>query len=150
MTRFKRTVSVLGIAVILAFGLTLAGSGHGFGPTPALAVGCYAHTCEGYWPWDKGCQYDAYVVDQKSGSDFTVYLWYSSACNANWGTLQYPACSNYIHGVDITSRDGAYYPNSAPACYGNGWQGTDMVDGRYAAQACGERGTEIPACTGWW
>ena len=147
MIHLKKALYVVAITSVLAFTVTVSGVHLGGNNISAAAVGCRADGCLGLWPWNEGCQYDAYVVHQASAGDFTVFLWYSPACVANWGTIQYPACASTIHGVDAHNDWGEYTNSSAPACDGSGWGATNMVNGQPLAWACGEEGSSIGICT---
>jgi hypothetical protein len=82
--------AILTLTVALFLG-SIIGSARVVGnATPALAAGCYGHTCEGQSPISTGCymDQDPRAVDLEPAQNgmpaFDIYHYFSAACQASW------------------------------------------------------------------
>lgn len=104
----------------------------------AVAPFCSGVTCNGKNPQGTNCQNSAYRVfgyGYPIGTNWgTVELWYSPACNANWGR----AYSNFGQTGVWLEQNGRQYPvgGKPVACSGNTcWSA--MRNGTPTTRACG-------------
>jgi Protein of unknown function (DUF2690) len=113
---------------------------------PATAAGCYASGCNGLDPHLTGCDATASTVDHATywstsqGEYLTIYLRYSTACDANWAAIS-PAPASWQFKVENTL--GNYWVETV-GYRSSYWYG-NMVNGSVLARACFLNGV----CTGY-
>jgi hypothetical protein len=129
-------------------------------PNPALAAECSGESCDLVYPyldysyaylagigWSNCANEGAWAVETEYGDNFSITLWYSNDCNANWGRIQFRVGSG-LHDVGVHSASPAWNDNSHEVDSSTGDSSTYMVDGSYLAQACGDDAWGV-RCTNW-
>lgn len=86
-------------------------------------------------------------ADLESGSadDFTVSLLWSRGCYADWAEL----IERWVDGARAYSKENVPNDNGVIAYANDSWVSTNMVNGQYAAQACGS-GQYHTVCISWY
>lgn len=124
------SVRLLTLLVLIALVLGLGA------PDTASAAYCWGSSCNGRNPQGTDCQNGAYRVfgvGYPVGSFGVVEIWYSPACNANWGRAY-----GYYYAPSRVwlEQNGGIYPASKVPIQCNGYTcWTPMRDGSYLTKA---------------
>jgi hypothetical protein len=149
--------TVLRLAVASGTMLVAATGAVTFATQPARAGDCWGASCNLVYPyldhsydpgpWSNCANEGGWQVEPQPGDNFTIALWYSNGCNANWARIRFPAGSG-LHSVWVYSTSPAWNDNGHEVGSDTADSSTYMVDGSYLAMACGSDAWGR-ACTNW-